>query len=300
MSVKFTIFTPTYNRGNVIKKLYNSLCEQTYSDFEWLIIDNGTQRIDKIITQFKNENKVNIRYFSVKEAGINRAYNFAIKVAKGELFFKVDDDDFLTKNSLQDILNVYLTLVSKDSYAGVAGLRACPNGKVIGGSGQFNSTKFIDATNLQRSSYNLDGDKAECYFTDVLRKYLPFPVFEGETYTDESIIYNRIAADGYKLRWFNKIVYYTEYRSDGITKNIYNKLYNNPKTYRYIVNQRLNIKEFTGLYKFKLLCRYFEISHKKNEKMNKSIDYISYNKIFCIFCWFISYLTVFVPRKEIS
>ncbi|MCQ5134413.1 glycosyltransferase family A protein, partial [Coprococcus eutactus] len=75
---------------NIIKKLYNSLCEQTYSDFEWLIIDNGTQRIDKIIAQFKNENKVNIRYFSVKEAGINRAYNFAIKVAKGELFFKVD------------------------------------------------------------------------------------------------------------------------------------------------------------------------------------------------------------------
>ena len=54
---------------------------------------------------------------------------------------------------------------------------------------------------------NLDSDKAEIYYTDVLKKY-PFPVFEGEKFIPESIVWDRIAKDGYKLRYFNTIIYH--------------------------------------------------------------------------------------------
>ena len=36
-----TIFTPTYNRGKLIQRLYKSLQNQTYNDFEWIIVDDG-------------------------------------------------------------------------------------------------------------------------------------------------------------------------------------------------------------------------------------------------------------------
>ena len=37
-----TVFTPTYNRGNLLPNLYDSLCQQKYKNFEWLIIDDGS------------------------------------------------------------------------------------------------------------------------------------------------------------------------------------------------------------------------------------------------------------------
>ena len=39
-----TVFTPTYNRGYTLSRLYNSLLSQTYMDFEWLIIDDGSMK----------------------------------------------------------------------------------------------------------------------------------------------------------------------------------------------------------------------------------------------------------------
>ena len=41
--VLLTIFTPTYNRGYVLGKLYESLCKQTCFKFEWLIVDDGSE-----------------------------------------------------------------------------------------------------------------------------------------------------------------------------------------------------------------------------------------------------------------
>ena len=84
--------------------------------------------------------------------------------------------------------------------------------------GQFPSKlEFIDATNLERKSKKLLGDKAEVYRKDILLKY-PFPEFEGEKFLTEAVVWNRIAADGYKIRWFNKIICICEYLDDGLTK----------------------------------------------------------------------------------
>ena len=39
---KITVFTPTYNRAYIIEDLYRSLQRQTYTDFEWLVVDDGS------------------------------------------------------------------------------------------------------------------------------------------------------------------------------------------------------------------------------------------------------------------
>ena len=40
--MKFTIFTPTYNRKELLTNLYESLKKQAYKDFEWIIVDDGS------------------------------------------------------------------------------------------------------------------------------------------------------------------------------------------------------------------------------------------------------------------
>ena len=59
-----TIFTPTYNRAYTLEKLYNSLCNQTNKNFEWIIVDDGsTDNTKELIQNFINEKKLELGIF---------------------------------------------------------------------------------------------------------------------------------------------------------------------------------------------------------------------------------------------
>ena len=84
--MKFTVFTPTFNRKELLRKLYSSLQNQTYGDFEWLIVDDGsTDGTEDRVKEFINEKKLDIRYFHKENGGKQRAYNFGVEKAEGEL-----------------------------------------------------------------------------------------------------------------------------------------------------------------------------------------------------------------------
>lgn len=295
----FTVFTPTYNRGYIIQTLFNSLLRQSYKNFEWLIVDNGTKSIEEQVNLFRSKASFPIKYIKTDKKGINRAFNNNVNLADGDLFFKVDDDDYLTDDALAILNTAFNSIKNKHKIAGVSGLRKHENGEIIGGE-WVNKSEFVDATNLEREKYGLNGDKAECYYTDVIKENLPFPEYEGENYTDESILYNRIAHKGYKLRWINKAIYCTEYLEDGTTKNLSQKLYENPKTYNYLVNQRIGFDEITRMEKIKLVCRYLEMCRKRKIRKKEAEESLNYSKALFNICWYLSSLTKLFPRKEIK
>ena len=84
--------------------------------------------------------------------------------------------------------------------------------------GQRSEATYIDAKNSERRKYNLLGDKAEVYFTEVLKNH-PFPEIPGENFISEEIAWNAIARDGYYLRWFNEVIYICNYLEGGLTKD---------------------------------------------------------------------------------
>ena len=60
-------FTPTYNRGYLIQRCYESLCRQSNKNFVWLIVDDGsTDNTEQIINSFIKEKKIKIIYFKQK------------------------------------------------------------------------------------------------------------------------------------------------------------------------------------------------------------------------------------------
>lgn len=107
----FSIITPTYNREDSIDKCISSVLEQSFKDFELLIIDNNS--IDKTIEsiiKFKDER---IRLF-INENNFERCYsrNKGIKIASGKFILFLDSDDQLLPNHLQNwyyFLNNYFT-----------------------------------------------------------------------------------------------------------------------------------------------------------------------------------------------
>ncbi|WWR19217.1 hypothetical protein V1226_22615 [Lachnospiraceae bacterium JLR.KK009] len=103
---------------------------------------------------------------------------------------------------------------------GVSGLWMHEDGRVIGYE-WTNDADYIDALNTERYRYKeLMRDKAEAYYTSVLREFAPIPEFKGENDVEKGILWNRIAAAGCKIRWFNKKIYACEYLADGMSKNI--------------------------------------------------------------------------------
>lgn len=232
---KLTVFTPTYNRGYIIGKLYESLKSQTKKDFEWIVIDDGSTDNTELLFQnwIKEENEFKITYLKKKNGGKHRAINDALEIAKGELFFIVDSDDFLIYEAVEKIIAWEKDINNKNNYAGIAGNRGKNKETIIGETFLGN---WIDATSLERNKYNIRGDKAEVFYTDVLRKF-KFPVFEGENFITENVVWNRIAYEGYKIRWFNEIIYICDYLGDGLTQAGMNNFIKNPKGYALWLHQ---------------------------------------------------------------
>lgn len=237
-----TVFTPTYNRAHTLSCLYDSLKAQSSFQFEWLIVDDGsTDETENLIRQFQAEcTFFPIHYHKQKNGGKHTAINTGIGLAKGFLFFIVDSDDYLIQDAIEMIFLWESSISSEERFAGVSGNRGYSSNELIG---ETFDGDYIDATALERDKYHIIGDKAEVYYTDIIKRY-PFPVFEKELFLTESVVWNRIAVDGYKIRWVNRIIYITEYREDGLTKQYVQLLANNPKGYA------LSVKESVQQYSY--------------------------------------------------
>lgn len=247
-----TIFTPTYNRCHLLVRLYESLLQQSCKNFEWLIVDDESEDdTEKIVLEWmkKKTNGFPIRYYKQEHGGKHRALNKGFGLAKGIYFFIVDSDDYLTKNATELIEVWGKQVENRKEIAGVSGTKISSNGNLLGGI-PITKTEcnWVEASNFEREKYHLTGDKAEAYKTSILKQY-SFPEFKGEYFVTEAVCWDAIAADGYKLRWYNEPIYQCEYLEEGLTKSGANGIQGsiqNYKGYCYYVSQCLKVKNIWG------------------------------------------------------
>ena len=239
--MKFTIFTPTFNRKELLGKLYSSLQNQTYRDFEWLIVDDGSaDGTEERVKEFINGKKLNIRYFYTENGGKQRAYNFGVDKAEGELFICLDSDDEYVETGLETILKYWEKYKNNNEIAGMGYLSTYPDGKVIGR--EFPEKEMISTQFDIYNKYGVKGDKGLMFRTEILKKY-PFPVFEGEKFTTEAVVYNRICQK-YKMLYVNEKIEIKEYQEDGLTAKYNNLLLRNPKG-QALYHNEINLQQLT-------------------------------------------------------
>ena len=225
-----TVFTPTYNRAHLLTRLYESLCQQTYKDFEWIIVDDGsTDQTQSLIKNLELRIKIDascdnsdfkglggIRYIRQSNGGKHRAINRGVQEALGELFFIVDSDDLLPEDALQTVVEHWAAVRDDVCIGGVCGLDMTPNGTVIG-SGLAKGEQISNSLDI-RLKYHVTGDLKEVFRTSVLREF-PFPEYESEKFCPEALVWNRIAQQ-YNLLYFNQPIYIAEYQEGGLTDRI--------------------------------------------------------------------------------
>lgn len=273
--MKITVFTPTYNRAYIIENLYNSLKRQTYRDFEWLIVDDGsTDNTEGIVKKWQKEgNDFPIRYYKKTNGGKCKAINYGVDLAEGLLFFNVDSDDYLTDDALEKVSNWEASLPKSGKYCGIVGNL---------GTSETETPNvpwpepYRDANLLERydeyTDKPIDGERAWIFYTDIQRKY-KYPEFDGENFITPAVTWNRMANDGYLVRIYDDIIWVYEYQADGITASGKNAFLDRPQGHGLWLRERAEFMNYSYNKKLKLYYSFY-CDHRHHLNIEEIADYI--------------------------
>ncbi len=262
-----TIFTPAYNRAYTLKRLYDSLLNQTSYNFEWIIVDDGsTDNTQELCKSFITK-LFTIKYIKQENGGKHRAINNGVKLAVGDLFFIVDSDDFLCENAIEKIL--FYWKKRKSDCLGLCFRRIdYVTNEVIGW--EFPKHEFYASSIQMQFKYNLNFDKAEIFRTDILKKY-PFPEIDGEKFCTEGVCWLRMAKGKInQLYCIDEAIYKGRYLEDGLTANYEKIMEKNPKGYFLYYSLFFTIQYFYLHPKLVLKTLYWLIKNYKTIKKRKN------------------------------
>ena len=203
--ITFTVCTPTFNRAHTLERVFNSLMNQTFHNFEWVVIDDGSSdRTGSLVEEFQRRAFFEVRYQFQPNQGKHIAVNAGAKLAKGEFFLIADSDDSFPGNALSVFYETWLTIPEekRKSFTGVTGLCATNSGNIVGDRYPLDVFDSTPAETFYR--YGIKGEKWGFHRTAVIRSF-PFPELKGFKYFGEGIIWNAIGRK-YLTRYVNQIV----------------------------------------------------------------------------------------------
>jgi glycosyltransferase involved in cell wall biosynthesis len=223
----FSVFIPTFNRERTLPQALQSVLEQTFADYELLIVDDGSEdRTPNLVAEWQPKFRGKLRYIRQSNQGKHVAYNRAAQEATGELLVLLDSDDSMLPEALQTLAGCWheIPASERDRFAGVEGL--CQKS-----SGELHGTPFprdrMDSDYLEITRrYGVSGEKRHAIRSDILRRF-PYPVVPGERHVRPSYVWKQIAHH-YRFRYINAVLQTVDFRSDGLTRNASRRRLRNP------------------------------------------------------------------------
>ncbi len=214
----FTVFTATYNRANTLPRVWQSLRRQTFRDFEWLIVDDGSiDNTPDVVSHWLGQTDFSVRYLRQHHGHKKAAYNLAVRAARGSLLLPLDSDDECIPTALERLWWHWSQIPPelRQQFSAVTVLCAYPDGTVVGD--RFPCIDWLDSDSIEVfHKWRVDGDKWGFQRTDVMRQF-PFPD-HIPGFVPEGIIWSRIARS-YKTRYVNEILHVVHTSPDGLTRS---------------------------------------------------------------------------------
>ncbi len=291
MNKRITVFTPTYNRGNLIHSLYESLLRQTCKNFKWLIIDDGsTDGTCDVIQPWIDEAKIEIRYVFKENGGLHTGYNKAIELMDTDLSVCIDSDDWMPDDAIERILSVW-NQVKRDEIAGLIGLDYAADGNIIGD--HLPDGQVINPIDLLASKTNR-GDKKYVVRTDLYKKVAPMPVFKGEKNFNPHYMILKLSAE-YQFVAMDAPLCIVDYQPDGMSANIFHQYVNSPNSFAELRRLIMSLPRVPFAYLCKTAIHYVSSSIlAKNKYFIKESPKKFLTVLAIPFGWL---LTIYIQRK---
>lgn len=200
----FTVMTPSYNRASTLPRVYESLLAQTFTDFEWLIVDDGsTDHTRELVASWIAEAKLPIRYVWQTNQHKKTAFNHGVREAHGELIVALDSDDTILPDALAHMWQEWQSIPSHEraNFVAITGLCARPDGTIVGDA--YPQDKMVMSSLDMSFKHQVRGEKFGCLQTCVLQRF-PFPE-DIKGFVPESLVWRKIARAGYQTRFVNQV-----------------------------------------------------------------------------------------------
>ncbi|HEX2096853.1 MAG TPA: glycosyltransferase family 2 protein [Solirubrobacterales bacterium] len=215
MTPRISVVTSTYQRVAELPRLYESLLAQTWEDFEWVLIDDGSSDgTGDLVREWARSAPFPIEYHWQENRGMGIGRNRGIERARGEFCALIDSDDWYRPEALERMVAHWEAIPGerRGDFANVEGLRVDAHGELVGD--RFPSDVFDSNVFELEAVHGVEGDKIGMYRRDVLLRF-PFPEDLGWHVTP-AVVWNRIAAR-YSSRFVNEIWAGTGYEQGGLS-----------------------------------------------------------------------------------
>jgi len=206
---KVSILVPCYNEEKVLKKSLESLINQTYPNYEILVIDDGSSDNTYLIAKNMefNNGTVKLKAYTKQNAGKAHALNFGIEKAEGELFLAVDADSKLSGDAVELMVDYF----HDPKIGAVAGSVYVTNTDNLWT--KLQALEYVQGLNLVRNG--------QAFFKLV--NILPGPIgmfrksavkeigkYTDDTYAEDCDLTLRLIEAGYKIDYEIDAISYTE------------------------------------------------------------------------------------------
>lgn len=269
----FTVIIPLYNKENYVERALKSILNQTFTDFEVIIVndcstDNSVSKIESYLSD-----KATLIHHE-KNKGLSAARNTGIQNAKAEYITYLDADDVWKPNFLELIKELIDTFNEAKIFA--TNYEEVYGNKVVNPQ---NGTKFLTKNskqiidffkqNLQQGIYN---HGSVCFHKSVFEKV----GFYDETLTfSEDIDFNIRANAHFKLAYYNSVgMQYTMQSENQITtSNISDKNLPDYSKYDELVKNNLELKKYLDFERY-VLAKLLKLegSDAKSKAIIEQID----------------------------
>ncbi len=310
---RFSVFTATFNRVDLLPRLYKSLVSQCYKDFEWIVVDDGsTDGTKELISRYKALGELKeIIYIEKENGGKHTAWKIAENLFRGSYVVAIDSDDCLTPNALQFFNERWLDLENSkdyDNYWEVKGRVQDENSVMVG---TILPSNMMTSSTLEIAyKYRIHGEMLGCRKPEVLRAEARIPeefLFSDLCSNLDEIVRWSRAGKKYKTLYTNEVVrtYFFDAtdslstistRKDGNLRRSYNTLVS--AFYQLKENRREMILWNKSVY-FKNLLVFIYVCFRLRLNAFKLVrnEFNGYDKLWMVLLFFPVYFFYLIREK---
>lgn len=219
--MKYSIIVPVYNRPDEVDELLESLCKQSFKDFEVIIVEDGSSVACKEVCD-KYMERLDLKYFLKQNSGPGQSRNYGAERSKGEYLIVLDSDVVLPEDYLQAVEDELLRQ-SADAFGGPD--RAHDSFTDTQKAISYSMTSFFTTGGIRGGKKKLDKFYPRSFNMGIRRDvYMQLGGFSKMRFGEDIDFSIRIFDAGYKCRLFPDAWVWHKRRTD--MRKFFRQVYN--------------------------------------------------------------------------
>lgn len=172
---KISIIIPIYNAEKYLDECINSILNQTYTNIEILLIDDGSTDSSSLICNRYCKKHKNIITYHLNNGGVSKARNYGIDRATGEYIIFIDSDDIIDRYMIEKMINI---VNEKNVELAICGYKYKYKNKIIDSNFKYNCYMTVEQA------------KKEIFMPDSIRGYCVNKIFKRKILIENNIRFN--------------------------------------------------------------------------------------------------------------